>query len=312
MKPKISIIVPVYNVEEYLDKCISSILNQTFKDFELILVNDGSSDRSGEICDRYAINDNRVKLIHKDNSGQATSRNIGLKISNADLIGFVDSDDSIEPDMYELLYESYLKYDSDISIIGVKEVDKSGKCLSEYVPQNITLSEILKRAYPCNKLFKRELFFNNNLFFKDNRYYEDLELIPKLYVNSRKIKVISKVGYVYLKRANSTTSGRDKKILDNLWAYTEIKQYLYDQGLYDLYSEEFKKGVAYFKTYFINLLYDYPTTFIMENFKVINNDFNKIGGIEKKEYVVFFSKHINFKVRECGSRFKFITRNILK
>ena len=187
MSPKISIIVPVYNVEEYLDRCIKSILNQTFKDFELILIDDGSKDNSSKICDQYAMEDNRIKVIHKENSGQATSRNIGLKISSANLVGFVDSDDWIEPDMYELLYKSHIKDDTDISIIGVKEVSEGERCISEYFPNNITFSEILKRAYPCNKMFKKELFFDNNLFFRDNKYYEDLELIPKLFIKSKKI-----------------------------------------------------------------------------------------------------------------------------
>ena len=97
MNPKLSIIVPVYNVEQYLDKCIKSILNQTFKDFELILVDDGSIDNSGEICDEYAKKDSRVKVIHKKNGGLAAARNTGLIIARGDYVGFVDSDDWIEP-----------------------------------------------------------------------------------------------------------------------------------------------------------------------------------------------------------------------
>lgn len=103
-KPKISIIVPVYKAEPYLRKCIDSILNQTFKDFELILVDDGSPDRCGEICDEYALKDSRIKIIHKENSGRSSARNVGLDIAQGEYIGFVDSDDWIEPDMYEVLY----------------------------------------------------------------------------------------------------------------------------------------------------------------------------------------------------------------
>ena len=99
MSPKISIIVPVYKVELYLEKCINSILNQTFKDFELILVDDGSPDRCGEICDEYAKKDNRIVVVHKENGGQASARNVGLDIARGDYIGFVDSDDWIERDM---------------------------------------------------------------------------------------------------------------------------------------------------------------------------------------------------------------------
>ena len=184
--------------------------------------------------------------------------------------------------MFSNLYESCVKNGADISVIGVREVDEDGICLNEYIPNDITFSEILKRAYAWNKLFKKELFINNNLFFKDGKYYEDLELIPKLFVKSIKVTTVSKLGYNYLKRKNSITGSRDEKILDNLWAYTQIKKYLIDENMYLTYKEEFEKGVSYFKKYYINILYDYPTTFFLKNFKIIIKNFNQIGGIEKK------------------------------
>lgn len=121
MIPKISIIVPVYNVELFLHKCIISILSQTFKDFELILINDGSTDKSGEICDVYSQKDSRIKVIHKKNEGQSSARNKGLEIARGDYIGFVDSDDWIEQDMYKTLYESSIKANADIAVIGLEK-----------------------------------------------------------------------------------------------------------------------------------------------------------------------------------------------
>ena len=100
-KPNISIIVPVYNIEEYLPRCIESILNQTYNNLELILVDDGSKDKSGEICDAYAKKDNRVVVLHKENGGSSSARNAGIAIAKGEYLGFVDSDDYIEPDMYE-------------------------------------------------------------------------------------------------------------------------------------------------------------------------------------------------------------------
>ena len=114
----ISIITPVYNVEKYLPQCIDSVIAQTFSDWELILVDDGSTDRSGAICDEYAAKDARVRVIHKENSGQADSRNIALRMARADLIGYVDSDDWIEPDMYEVLYRTMTETGADISVCG--------------------------------------------------------------------------------------------------------------------------------------------------------------------------------------------------
>ena len=107
--PLISIITPVYNVEQYLRQCIESIIMQDFQDWELILVDDGSTDKSGVICDEYALKEERIRVLHKENSGQADSRNVALQLAKADLIGFVDSDDWIESDMYSVLYHTLIE-----------------------------------------------------------------------------------------------------------------------------------------------------------------------------------------------------------
>ena len=119
---EISIIVPVYNVDQYLENCIESILNQTFKDYELILIDDGSTDKSGEICDKYEKKDNRIKVIHKYNGGLSSARNAGLDLACGKYIGFVDSDDSIHPEMYEILYDLQQIYNADISVCSFKKV----------------------------------------------------------------------------------------------------------------------------------------------------------------------------------------------
>ena len=103
MEKLISVIVPVYNVEEYVEKCVLSIINQTYKNLEIILVDDGSTDNSGKICDEIAIKDNRIKVIHKKNGGLSDARNVGIDIAKGDYLGFVDSDDYIDPDMYSIL-----------------------------------------------------------------------------------------------------------------------------------------------------------------------------------------------------------------
>jgi len=130
MDPKISIIVPVYNVELYLGKCIDSILNQTFSGFELILVNDGSLDNCGSICDSFAKLDRRVKVIHKGNGGLSSARNAGLEIACGEYIGFVDSDDYIERQMYETLYNQATETSSDIVVCDFYMIDENGKILN--------------------------------------------------------------------------------------------------------------------------------------------------------------------------------------
>lgn len=119
---EISIIVPVYKVEPYLRKCVDSILAQTFTDFEVILVDDGSPDNSGKICDEYASKDSRVRVIHKKNGGLSSARNAGIDVARGKYLGFVDSDDYIEKDMYELLYDNIVKEQADLSICGIYDV----------------------------------------------------------------------------------------------------------------------------------------------------------------------------------------------
>lgn len=316
MKPKISIIIPVYNVERYLDKCIKSILNQTFKEFELILINDGSTDNSKSICDYYSKKYDEINVIHKENEGQASARNIGLDIAKGEYIGFVDSDDFIEEDMFEELYKSCIEYDSDIAIIGLREVDENYTILNEYIPTEINLKEIFKRAYPCNKIFKKKLFIENKLKFSAGKYYEDVELIPKLYVKAQNITLVKKIGYNYLRRKNSTTTSRDKKILDNLWAYTQVKDYLVEESLYEKYESEFNESIQNLKLYFYNILYDYSTVFLIKNLSQIKYYFNKIGSIKFKEYLIFSKRHSIFTIKrfiyDIGRKFKNKKKKIIK
>ena len=112
----ISVIIPVYNVEKYLRRCIDSVINQTYKNLEIIIVDDGSTDNSSNICDEYTNKDSRVKVVHKENGGLSSARNVGIELAKGDLIAFVDSDDYIELEMYEKLKENMDKYDSDIAI----------------------------------------------------------------------------------------------------------------------------------------------------------------------------------------------------
>ena len=126
--PAVSIIVPVYNVEKYLRECLDSILNQTFKDFELILIDDGSKDKSGEICDEYAKVHSNITVVHQNNQGQAAARNNGVKISEADWIMFVDSDDVIHPDLLQFLYKAATESNSGMAV--------TERVKAETIPEN--------------------------------------------------------------------------------------------------------------------------------------------------------------------------------
>lgn len=181
MNPKITIIVPIYNVEQYLPRCIDSIKNQTLEDIEIILVDDGSTDNSGKIVDEYAKTDNRIIAIHKENGGQASARNVGLEIARGDYVGFIDSDDWVEIDMYQQMYERIVSTESDYCVCGrvsysndyKKEfeltldneiLDFCDYCKVDYVTNRLFYRHTVST---CNKIYRRDLIECNNLRFKD-------------------------------------------------------------------------------------------------------------------------------------------------
>ena len=234
MEPKISIIVPVYKVEPYIHKCVDSILNQTFKDFELILVDDGSPDNCGKICDEYAKKDNRIKVIHKENGGQATARNAALDIAKGAYIGFVDSDDYIEPDMYELLYSMCIENNCDIAncsstIYFKNRVQVNGghnlmihdtKEAMKVATEGLLYDECL-----WTKLIKKELF--NELRIPEGIAYEDTAFTYKLIDRAKKVCCKGEAKYNYIKREDSTMDRAIKNVkIDAVLVYEEMYKFM--------------------------------------------------------------------------------------
>ncbi len=218
--PKISIIVCVYNSEKFLKKCIESILNQTFKDFELIIVDDGSTDDSEKIYRDFEKIDKRIKIIKKEiNSGQSDTRNIGLDKASGNYICFVDSDDWIEPDMFELLYSNAIKFKADISACRIS-VDYFNYSIIVPLPDEIyqkildinrnTIISLMKGQYYVyglvNKLIKKELF--NNLRFLPHTIYEDDYIALPLLERANRVVLDSSVKYHYVQNINSTMNKR--------------------------------------------------------------------------------------------------------
>ena len=214
-KPLLSIIVPVYNVEKYIERCIKSILNQSFTNFELILVDDGSPDNCGKICDEYKKKDSRIKVIHKKNGGLSDARNVGIERAKGEYIAFVDSDDFINKYMYEILYKNAKKWDADISICNFKMV-----CENDRIDEDISVicedakvygrNEALNKLYSnenlqfivaWNKIYKKELFLN--IRYDYGKCHEDEFIIHKLIYNANKIAYCPSEMYYYLQRNNS-------------------------------------------------------------------------------------------------------------
>lgn len=247
--PALSIIVPVYNVEQYLPRCIDSILAQTFQNFELILVDDGSKDKSGEICDEYTKKDNRIIVIHQENKGVNTARNAGLDIATGSYITFVDSDDWIQPDSYCKSIE-LMENNQEIDLLQYPEIHiKNGSetWWPGYPQEHIILTDTrnmikaLIGSSPiipgglCGKIYRKQLWKNLRLH-ENMSFCEDMITMPKLITRCRTIIVSHKGGYYYVSREGSAThsSFTPKKCLD----VSRLKMQLFESALqYNIEAE---------------------------------------------------------------------------
>lgn len=230
----VSIVVPIYNVEKYIKKCVSSIIKQTYKNIEIILVNDGSTDSCYEICNEYLKVDKRIKVIHKKNGGLSDARNVGIINSKGKYITFIDSDDYVDNNYIDLLYTSIIKNDADISIVShrvfydTKQIDKStGEefCAnSKEILEKILYDDGIDLS-SWGKLYKIELF--KNIKFPVGRLYEDSATTYKLVDLSKKISVCSKPVYNYVIRNNSiSNSPFDEKKLDLIISTKEMTDFI--------------------------------------------------------------------------------------
>ncbi len=212
---KVSIIVPVYNVAPYLSKCVDSILDQSMKEIEVILVDDGSMDDSGKICDRYAAQDIRVKVIHKENGGLSDARNAGIVLATGEYIGFVDGDDYIEREMFEVLYQSCLEGDTKIAACDyVYEGEKIGQRISWSTGESVRLSaeDFFRKVLLTpsatgigvwDKLYQRDLF--QHAMFRKGILHEDTDLLYRLVFQTDFIAYISRPYYIHCERKGSIT-----------------------------------------------------------------------------------------------------------
>jgi len=246
--PKISVVVPVYNVEAYVEKCVDSVLAQTNRDFELILVDDGSTDGSGAICDRLAEKDSRIRVIHQENAGLGGARNTGIAQARGEWISFVDSDDWLEPDILEKAWQAAEKTEADIALFAFRSVDEQGNTLKvfrEEVPKNQALiMEGHKEIYltaPCawNKLYRAELFRKTEIRYPSRVWYEDIRTTLKLFSAAGKAVFLDDIGYNYLMREGSITKNinadRNAEIID---AFEDILSYFRGNGRFEEYRDE--------------------------------------------------------------------------
>ena len=249
MSDLITIIIPVYNVEKYLERCIDSVIEQTYKNLEIILVDDGSTDSSGKLCDEFAKKDTRIKVIHKTNGGLSDARNKGLEIATGEYIAFADSDDYLEEDMLETLHNLSTEHNADISIVSYYEY-YNGKLIGvrdskklEIFNKLDAMKELLMdtkiQSYAWNKLFKRNLF--ENLTFPKGKNFEDIATTLLLFEKSEKVVLLEEPKYYYLRRDNSIVGTRNAKTyldyLDVIYGkYFYLKDKYPEIELYNAYN----------------------------------------------------------------------------
>lgn len=238
-KHMISIVVPVYKVEPYLHECVDSILCQTYKNIEILLIDDGSPDKCGDICDEYSRKDERIRVIHTANHGLSAARNIGIKEATGEFIGFVDSDDWIEPDMYEILLRKALETNADICEcnfwFGTSTMNYSDFEDAIYRDEEPLIALFKNRIchVAWNKIYKRELF--ESVSFPEGRNIEDISIMHLLVEKAKIVAVISEKKYHYRQRADSikyTYSARNlidyaDAFLDRYKFYNKNKGILY-------------------------------------------------------------------------------------
>ncbi|MGL5351137.1 MAG: glycosyltransferase family 2 protein [Cetobacterium sp.] len=292
-EPKVSIVVPVYNAEKYIKRCIDSILCQTLEEIEVILVNDGSTDKSGKICDEYSLKDNRVKVIHKKNNRVAAARNDGLRIAKGEYIGFVDSDDWIENNMYFDMYDKAIEYECDLIMC---DYTKKGKQIEYTVSQPIREGYYIKKEIEDNLfkslimfeniefpvtisnwscLLKKEIIIKNNLFYdEDIHYCEDSIFGSKLMYHSKSFYYMkNKFYYNYFYNQSSTTNSYNEKKWDSYLKINEKLELYFKNSGFD-FSRQIKINMLYFT---LNMLSEVGKS--NENFfskyiyckKIINN-----------------------------------------
>lgn len=246
MQDLISIIIPVYNVEQFLPKCLDSVISQTYRNLEIILIDDGSTDRSGIICDEYKLKDNRIKVIHQGNQGIGCVRNIGLKECRGDFVGFVDSDDYIKPEMFFILHEELLKYKAEIACCASYRVEIDNKlrvCYDNFQDKKVYCDdEVFEKYLEChfgymlwNKLFKTDIV--KNIDFPNTKIGEDLWFLIQTFYLTQKVVCINEPLYYYVKRSSSLTETTKKldyvknielfEITKNIFSFIKVNKSIY-------------------------------------------------------------------------------------
>lgn len=269
---KISIIVPIFNAEKYLQICLNSLLNQTLKDIEIICIDDGSTDHSSKILKEIQAKDERIKIIHQKNLGVAVARNNGISNANGEYIGFVDSDDWVDKDYFEKLYNAAMKYDVDVAVADFYRVGKFLKSkklkynkeeLHTEPADKIKATYIPKYNYLWNKIYKRESLEKLKIPFEKGRYYEDMIWLVQVIYSLNGLVVVPNTFYYYRKNEGSIVTQKSyKHATDRNYAEQERLKFIQKRNipiLMPLKKAE-KLEISLFGIKFLKIEYYYPCT----------------------------------------------------
>ncbi len=282
---KVSVIVPVYNVEKYLKKCLDSLAKQTLSEMEVIIVNDGSPDNSDKIIAEYTKKYHHFSSYKKKNGGLSSARNYGLKYAKGHYVAFLDSDDYVTYDMYEKMYEKAISNDFDMVVCDVNYVfpDKSWVASSNIKEDTTNIKKVMNNIYPAawNKIFKRDLLIDNNLSFKESVWFEDIEFIYRVLPYIRSIGVIHQAFNQYVQRPGSITNTVNKKIYDYVYNMNSIIKFYKEKNLYDEYRKELEYS-------YVRHVY---ATFIKNTLKFDYKDYLESVDFAKESVKEYFPKY---------------------
>ncbi len=244
--PKVSVIVPIYNVEKYLEKCINSLLSQTLEDIQIILVNDGSKDNSGNIAKEYGKNNKgRVIYVEKENGGLSDARNYGLKYATGDFIAFLDSDDYIEKNAYEEMYNKAIEENADyVECDFIWEFPNKIRVDKQYPYKNKKEMLSFVRVVAWNKLIKRQLIIDNNLEFPKGLRYEDVEFTYKLIPFINKFAYVDKPFIHYVQREGSIANVQNERTADIFTVLDNVIEFYKKNNIYEEYRNELEYNYA--------------------------------------------------------------------
>ncbi|MBQ2835559.1 MAG: glycosyltransferase [Clostridia bacterium] len=326
-KGLISVIVPIYNVEKYVKRCIDSIINQTYTNLEIILVDDGSPDNCGKICDEYAEKDARIKVIHKENGGLSDARNAGIDIAKGEYIAFVDSDDFIATNMYEVLYKNIKETNSDIAIANYYKFESEDEIVDASLDEKIIVynkEEMFNHMYDdylltvvaWNKLYKREMF--SELRYPVGKLIEDSAIIHYLIDKTTKIVITNLQLYFYYQRTNSIMNISKVALLDELdFVYDRVK-FLEKKNMKD--SKVYYGTIDVYVNRFIELYCkftetkQYPRELYKKYFKTMKKLLKEYRFSSKKrkfKYKLFsFSKMLYYILLKSKKKYDKIIENI--